>query len=241
MLLENDLTLKHEVTAMADPFLKICGIQTIAEAELAADSGATAIGCLVGLTHLAEDKVDVATATRIYAAVAGRLRTVLVTHTTNGDKIVELARATRASAIQLHGDCSIVTAKKVRRELPDAFLIKAIHVTGREALARAEKWNDVPINALLLDSRTTDRLGGTGRTHDWSISAEITAQSGLPVVLAGGLKPENVAEAVRAVRPWGVDVNSGVENKDGSKSPERVRAFLDGARAALAQLPAKAV
>ena len=90
-----------------------------------------------------------------------------------------------------------------------------MHVTGDDALGRALVYAAVA-DALVLDSRTADRLGGTGRTHDWSVSARIVAAvAPLPVYLAGGLRPENVAEAIARVHPAGVDVNSGVEDAGG--------------------------
>ena len=89
-------------------------------------------------------------------------------------------------------------------------------------------------DALVLDTRTAERLGGTGQTHDWSVSARIVeAVAPVPIYLAGGLRPENVAEAVARVRPAGVDVNSGVEDASGRKDTAKMRAFVDRARAGL--------
>jgi len=85
------------------------------------------------------------------------------------------------------------------------------------------------VDAILLDSRTPDRIGGTGVTHDWTISREIVRRCPIPVVLAGGLTPENVAEAIAAVRPYGVDVNSGVDGKDGHKEASKVAQFIQRA------------
>jgi phosphoribosylanthranilate isomerase len=102
-------------------------------------------------------------------------------------------------------------------------------------LDEARHYLDV-CHALHLDSRTTDRLGGTGELHDWSISrqiVEMASEHGRPVVLSGGLRPENVAEAVAAVHPYAVDVNSGVEDEQGDKDPEKARAFVSTARAGL--------
>jgi phosphoribosylanthranilate isomerase len=108
-----------------------------------------------------------------------------------------------------------------------------VHVTGEDAVGHALAYAAVA-DALVLDSRTADRLGGTGLTHDWSVSARIVAAvAPLPVYLAGGLTPENVAEAVARVRPAGVDVNSGVEDADGRKDAAKMRAFVDRARAGL--------
>ena len=114
-----------------------------------------------------------------------------------------------------------------------ARLLKAVHVTGEDALGRALDYA-ADADALVLDTRTADRLGGTGQTHDWSVSARIVAAvSPVPVYLAGGLRPENVVEAILRVRPAGVDVNSGVEDAGGRKDMPKMRAFADRARAAL--------
>jgi phosphoribosylanthranilate isomerase len=104
---------------------------------------------------------------------------------------------------------------------------------GDPALVRARAYAEVA-DAILLDSRTADRLGGTGRTHDWAVSARIVAALvPLPAYLAGGLTPGNVAAAIARVRPAGVDVNSGVEDAAGRKDPARLRAFIAAARSAL--------
>jgi phosphoribosylanthranilate isomerase len=123
--------------------------------------------------------------------------------------------------------------RRLRALVPGVTLIKAVHVTGEDALGSALAYAP-DADALVLDSRTADRLGGTGLTHDWSVSARIVAAvAPLPVYLAGGLTPENVAEAVARVRPAGVDVNSGVEDADGRKDAAKMRAFVDRARAGL--------
>ncbi len=109
-----------------------------------------------------------------------------------------------------------------------------MHVTGEDALGRALDYAAADADALVLDSRTADRLGGTGQTHDWSVSARIVAAvSPVPVYLAGGLRPENVGEAIARVRPAGVDVNSGVEDAKGRKDMAKMRAFVVRARAGL--------
>ena len=111
-----------------------------------------------------------------------------------------------------------------------------MHVTGDDALGHALSYA-AHADALVLDSRTADRLGGTGLTHDWSVSARIVgAVAPVPVYLAGGLRPENVAEAVARVRPAGVDVNSGVEDAKGRKDTAKMRAFVDRAMAGLQQV-----
>jgi phosphoribosylanthranilate isomerase len=213
-------------------FLKICGIQTPAEAEAAIAAGATAFGVLLGLTHAAEDQVTKAAACDILRAIGNRAETVMVTHLLDAAGIAALAAAIGARAIQVHGDLPPEGMRRLRALAPGRRLIKAIHVTGPEALGKAAAYAG-SADALLLDSRTADRLGGTGRTHDWSFSRAIVQASPVPVYLAGGLRAGNVREAIEAVRPAGVDVNSGVEDATGAKDPMAMRDFLRAARAAL--------
>jgi len=216
------------------PFLKICGIRTPEEASLALGSGATALGFLAGLTHRAEDAIDPARAAAIIRGLPPEAETVLVTHLLDPEAIVRLAAITGARTVQVHGDLPVEGLRRLRSLLPGRRLIKSVHVTGPEALGHALA-HAADADALLLDSRTADRLGGTGRVHDWAISrAIVAALAPLPVYLAGGLRPGNVEEAIRAVRPAGVDVNSGVEDAAGGKDPVKLREFLGRAAAALA-------
>ncbi|NLA31228.1 MAG: phosphoribosylanthranilate isomerase, partial [Methanomicrobiales archaeon] len=119
----------------------------------------------------------------------------------------------------------------IRDALPYIKIIKAIHVTDKSAI-RAGKTYESCADALLLDSRTPEKIGGTGIPHDWRISAKIVANSTIPIMLAGGLTPENVCDAIRQVRPYGVDVHTGIK-RDGIRDPEKTRAFAREARRAL--------
>lgn len=218
------------------PFIKICGLRNQAEASLALRAGATALGFLVGLTHRADDAVDDAPAASIVGQCPVEVQTVMVTHLLDAAEIARRAAHVGVRTIQVHGALSVAGMGDLRRMMPSVRLIKSVHVTGEAALDDALTYATIA-DALLLDSRTEDRLGGTGRTHDWSISRRIVAASApLPVYLAGGLTPDNVASAVRAVAPAGVDVNSGVEDAFGNKDPIRLRAFVANARQALAEL-----
>ncbi len=149
------------------------------------------------------------------------------------ERVAALAASIGARTVLVHGDMVIPGLRRLRVLAPNARLLKAVHVTGEDALSRALDLA-ADADALVLDSRTADRLGGTGRTHDWPVSARIVAAvAPLPVYLAGGLRPENVAEAVARVRPAGVDVNSGVEDASGRKDTKKMRAFVARARAGL--------
>jgi phosphoribosylanthranilate isomerase len=122
----------------------------------------------------------------------------------------------------------------LRRELPALKLVQVLHVTGEAALEEARALHGA-VDALLLDSgqphAPVRELGGTGRVHDWSISARIVAESPIPVLLAGGLRPANVAEAIRAVRPFGVDLCTGLRTQ-GQLDPAKLAAFVAAVAAA---------
>lgn len=204
--------------------IKVCGIQNPVEALGSVSAGANTIGMLVGLTHLAGDGITPEAAKEIVSALPAGIRTVMVTHLDDPEEIARLAEFTGISTIQLHGDIQIPEIKKLRALVPGVTLIKTVHVVGEESVAQAVEYAE-HADMLVLDSRTKDRLGGTGETHDWSISRRIVSAVKVPVILAGGLKPENVAEAIETVRPAGIDANSGLEHPDGSKNFGKVREF----------------
>ncbi len=124
-----------------------------------------------------------------------------MTHPLDPGRVAELAASVGASTVQVHGEMAVADLRRPRALAPGKRLVKAVHVTGEDALGRALGFA-ADADALLLDSRTADRLGGTGRTHDWSVSAGVVAAvAPLPVCLAGGLRPENLAKAAERVRP----------------------------------------
>lgn len=210
---------------------KICGIRSQSDLRIALEAGVDAIGLICGINHRSEDEVTPEVARSIVRATPPFVSTVLVTHRDTSDAILELADLTGVNTIQVHGIVTLDTLKQVKQRAGSRKVLKAIHVSGEEAIAEAVE--AAPhCDALLLDSRSKDRLGGTGTTHDWSISrriVEAVAEIGTPVILAGGLNPDNVGAAGDQVGPYGVDVNSGVDDAAGDKSPERCRAFVRNA------------
>ena len=213
--------------------IKICGITSVAEASLAEQYGADAIGLLVGHRHRARDFVKRNIARRICHSVVPFITPVLVTHLEEPNQILRLADAVPCPVLQLHSDLSPSLLAALRERLRPKKVIGKVSVQGRGAINRARQIES-SVDAIVLDSLdlTTDRVGGTGITHDWSLSAEIVANCKVPVMLAGGLTPENVAEAIHIVRPAAVDVNSGVERPDGRKNEERLSRFIEAVRAA---------
>ncbi|MEV4236320.1 phosphoribosylanthranilate isomerase [Nocardia sp. NPDC049737] len=210
---------------------KICGIRSEDDLRIALAAGADAIGLISGITHFSEDALDAEHAEALSRLVPPFVTRVLVTHLEDAAAIVNLADRIGVDAIQVHGLVAIDTVREVRKTAGGRKIIKAVHVTGPEATDAARQ-AAADCDAVLLDSRTADRLGGTGRTHDWSVSAAIVTalhELGCPVILAGGLAPDNVADAIARVRPFAVDVNSGVETATGAKQSEACAAFVAAA------------
>lgn len=212
---------------------KICGINTWENAKIALDCGADALGFLVGITHLAEDKIEVEAAKKIISALPPFVSTVAVTHLKDPKAIIEMARYLNVTTLQIHDYIPPEGVELCRRELAGVKIIKAVHVVDgdRQGTIDLAHSFEHSADALLLDSRTAKRLGGTGRVHDWGISSEIVRQIRLPVILAGGLNDKNVYDAVTKVRPFGVDVNSGVET-NADKDPNKVLGFINNAKKA---------
>jgi len=208
--------------------IKVCGIQTVSEALGAIDAGANTIGMLLGVPVYVEDRITPEIAKQIVVSVPEGVRTVIVTHLLDVNEIVEIAEYTGISAIQVHNDLSTSDMEQLRIKVPELEIIKAIHVMDNTAIERAkiyEPYSDM----ILLDTKVKERIGGTGQTHDWNISKRIVKELSIPVILAGGLNPQNVNEAISTVKPAGIDANSGLEHSDGSKDFDKINLFARAA------------
>jgi phosphoribosylanthranilate isomerase len=167
------------------------------------------------------------------------VRRLAVTHLETAREVLDLADQIGVDTIQLHGLMAPEDVAEVKALARGRRVVRAVHVVNDHGVAAALDLRGL-CDAVVLDSRTVDRLGGTGQTHDWSISRQIrdalgeNAEDAVPVILAGGLTPENVRDAVSAVRPYAVDVNSGVEDVSGDKDPSLCSAFVSSARRSLA-------
>jgi phosphoribosylanthranilate isomerase len=211
--------------------VKICGITSQGDLAIALAAGANAVGFLVGLIHPSVEQLEPEQAADLIRLVPPLVTSVLVTHSSEPKRVDDFCAIARPTAVQLQGDFPLAEIAALRRAHPSLRILKAVHVTGPEAIesaALAARSAD----AILLDSRSPGRLGGTGQTHDWSISRAIRDRvAPAPVILAGGLRPENVRAAIERVAPFAVDVNSGVSTRPGVKDAERVQAFVREARA----------
>jgi phosphoribosylanthranilate isomerase len=205
--------------------VKICGIQDEAAAIAAAEAGADAVGLIFAPSRR---QVGLEQARRIAAALPPFIAKVGVVVNEPLERVRELIDGVRLDAVQLHGDEDATYCRAVC-EL-GVTVIKAVQVAGP---LEVDRLRSLPVAAVLLDTHRPGLRGGTGATFDWSLAAPLA--SVMRIVLSGGLSPENVATAVAAVRPYGVDVSSGVET-DGRKDPAKMRAFVAAARAAQTRL-----
>ncbi|MEA2391331.1 MAG: phosphoribosylanthranilate isomerase [Solirubrobacteraceae bacterium] len=208
------------------PRIKFCGVTNLDDAHRAADLGAWAIGLI--FHGPSPRRCDPDAATAIVAALRRRLEIFGVWVNRPLDEVAELADATGVTGLQLHGDEGPVFCGELARRT-GCKVMKAARVRSR---ADVQALRAFSTDYHLLDSSARGLPGGTGETFDWSLVS--SRRRGPPLVLSGGLTPANVAEAIGAVRPWAVDVASGVEAEPGRKDPDKLAAFA-AAVAATAQ------
>jgi phosphoribosylanthranilate isomerase len=200
--------------------IKVCGLTSVDDAARCVELGVDALG--LNFWSGSPRSTDVATAKDIVRAVIGRVQLVGVFVDAGVAEVLEIMNQTGVEWAQLHGD---ETPDMVASLLPRAY--KAIGVKDGSAVELARTF---PGEHLLVDASVPGMPGGTGRTFDWTIAATIARERTL--TLAGGLTPDNVADAIRAVRPFRVDVASGVESLPGKKDPNLVRAFVEAVQSA---------
>jgi phosphoribosylanthranilate isomerase len=205
---------------------KVCGITNREDLAAAVDAGADAVGVITDVHVDTPREVEPSTAADLVAAAPPLVSTVLVTIPESAGRAIELAGAIKPDAVQVYSEFEPSDLRFIRTET-GAKVIPALDYDDRE---RALDYDGVA-DAILVDS-TEDGAGGTGRTGDWVATRELVADLDTPVILAGGLTPDNVADAVEAVDPYGVDVASGVEAEGGRKDHDAVRAFVRNARSA---------
>lgn len=199
--------------------------------QCAIDAGCDAMGFIMGVTHESSDYITPAETARMIRHLPPFIEPVAVTHLQDTEDLIKLVRESHCTTLQIQDTIEPPEIDRIRDALPYLKIVKAVHVMDESAIATAKRYEPYA-DALILDTRTNEKLGGTGIPHDWNISAEIVARSSIPVILAGGLTPENVREAIQKVRPYGVDVHTGVR-KNGARNPERTLAFAREARSAL--------
>jgi phosphoribosylanthranilate isomerase len=213
--------------------VKICCIKSLEEAEMAIRYGASALGFVSAMPSgpgpISEDLIA-----EIISRVPAHILTFLLTSKQDAPSIIDQQRRTKANTLQLVDAVSLDTYRELRKALPGVTIVQVIHVIGSDTVESATTVSPF-VDAILLDSGNPNlavkQLGGTGRVHDWTISKRICSEVSSPVYLAGGLNPENVAEAIRRVRPFGVDLCSGVRT-NGALDEVKLSRFFEQVKTA---------
>ena len=207
--------------------VKICCMSSVDEIRIAVRAGADALGFVAEMPSGA-GIIGEELASQLIPIVPPPVGTFLLTCETEAIKIVAQQRRCGANTLQLCDRVSADVRDLICRQLPGIKIVQVVHVTGPESVDEALAVQETA-DAILLDSGNQSlavkELGGTGRVHDWALSAEIREKARVPIFLAGGLNPGNVAEAIAAVRPYGVDVCSGLRT-EGRLDGAKVTAFL---------------
>ncbi len=209
-------------------YVKICGIRRHEDALIAAELGADAIGLLVGQRHNSPDFISAAVARDISRALPPSVEAVLVTHIEEIDELERLLEQSGITTVQLHSEIAPNSVERLRGRLPYVKIFKSVSIISADSVAYPEAFEKL-VDGFVLDSINvaTGQLGGTGKTHDWSVSRQIVMRYlEIPIILAGGLNSENVRSAIEYVHPFGVDVNSGTKAPDGFKDARKMEEFI---------------
>jgi phosphoribosylanthranilate isomerase len=213
--------------ATKQPRVKICCIASHDEAKLAIEHGAAALG-LVSTMPSGPGVISDPLIAEIAARVPPPVATFLLTARQDANAIIEQHRRCRTSTIQIVDRLTHGSYDDLRRALPGISIVQVVHVFGEESVEEAVRLAGL-VDAILLDSGNpalaTKELGGTGRRHDWSVSRRIREQIAIPVFLAGGLKPDNLRQAVDEVGPFALDICTGVRS-DGKLDTQKLRALF---------------
>lgn len=249
--------------------VKICGMRSLEDIELAALYGADAVGFITEVPVESPRNLDSDTAASLVSKVTGYLNSVLVIMPENSIRALELIEKVDPDVVQIHSTLSLSELERIR-EKTDIPIIKTLSLPAQEETEKnpginknaentkkavKESENDAEnsilildlleqvslleeaavVDSILLDTGKAGKPGGTGCVHDWALSRRIARETRLPLILAGGLKPENVQEAIRVVSPYAVDTASGVETS-GKKDAVKIKKFIEEVRYANAFL-----
>ncbi len=212
-------------------WIKICGTTSLEDALLSVEAGADALGFIFAESPR---RIEPERAREIIMELPARIEKVGVFVDPALEYVRKVAQLTGITRIQLQGDEQPGLLRAVEKSLPSRPITKAMGVDAhlREALLALN--GSAAMDSILLDSGSSTQRGGTGKVFDWPAAKEAITQSGLNLrwIIAGGLKPENVGEAIRLFKPWGVDVVSGVESHPGKKDANKLKNFVAAVRAA---------
>ena len=199
--------------------VKICGMTNLKDVKVAVDGGVDAVGFI--FYKKSPRSVTMQAVREIVLELPPFVHSVGVFVNETAEQINKIADHCKLDRVQLHGDESPAFCKKIRRRV-----IKAIRVKDMQSL---KKLSEYPVSSFLLDTFSQDHYGGTGKVFDWNLA--YPAKKYGPIILAGGLTPINVRQAIQRIQPYGVDVCSGVESQPGIKDHKKMQAFLKNVKA----------
>jgi phosphoribosylanthranilate isomerase len=219
-------------------WIKICANTNLDDAQLAAGLGADAVGFVFAPSVR---RVTAAEVARITPYLPKGVERIGVFHSQDADEIAGIVREAGLTGVQLHGGVNPELARRLRKMLGNSTtIIQTVHWLvdgdGGNAAEVARQLREIGsagvVNRVLIDSKVGTATGGTGVAFDWEAARAVLAEASgrLKIIVAGGLRPENVAEAVRGLNPWGVDVASGVEAVPGRKDPKKLAEFIRSAQ-----------
>ena len=214
--------------------IHVAGVMDVAEAELLLDCGVRRLGLPLALDHHPED-LSHAAAAAIVQQLGDRAEFFLITYLDAAPEIIALCHRLNVAKVQLHGPISGPELQRLHDKWPELHIIKSLIVRDDNLAALTEEVDRFSplVDAFITDTFDPDTgaIGATGKVHDWAVSAQLVARSPCPMILAGGLTPVNVRDAITQVRPAGVDVHTGVEGPDGRKRQDLVERFVAEAQA----------
>jgi phosphoribosylanthranilate isomerase len=213
-------------------WIKICGNTTLADAKLAANAGADAVGFVFAPSPR---RVTARQVAAIVAQLPNDLEKIGVFVDASLDEITVAVQSSGLTGVQLHSDAGPDLPAQLRARFGPALrILRVVHFSPDAPQQADSLAADIHIDGVLIDSRTATAVGGTGIAYDWASASQTLFQNTRErkLIAAGGLKPENVDQAIATLHPWGVDVSSGVEAEPGRKDPAKINAFIANARAA---------
>ena len=211
--------------------IQIAGVSSIEDSIRLIGIGVEGLGFTLRLPSGIHDNLTEEKARQIIAALPPLVGSVLITYITNPTEAVDFCKYLGVNTVQLHAPVEKGVMTEIKKQLPNIKIIKNVNVISEAAVNEVQIYTD-EADAIILDSYDpkSGMHGATGLTHDWTISRKIVQMCNKPVILAGGLNPDNVAEAIKYVQPWGIDVHTGIENPDGTPNHEKATAFVKNAR-----------
>ncbi|MEM0035812.1 MAG: phosphoribosylanthranilate isomerase [Candidatus Korarchaeum sp.] len=209
--------------------VKVCGLKREEDLRTACGLGADMVGFVVEVPS-SPRSLSLDEAARLIKLVPDDVISVIVVVSHDLERVSRAYNTLKPDLIQIHGPLDI---KRFKEEAPEAFIVKALGVSSAQVIEEALS-SYYLVNGFLADSPHPEKHGGTGLVHNWDLSKILKeAVYPKPLILAGGLNPENVERAVRYVKPYAVDVSSGIESSPGSKDPEKLRVFIRKAKGVL--------